>query len=217
MAMIVDYSVVINKLPYLLQGAAVTFYISVLSLILGLVCGILLALMRDAKNPALSKFAFVYIWIFRGTPLLVQLFILYFGLPSLGMSLSSFQAAVLGLGLNTAAYVAEIIRSGIQAVDPGQREAAKALGMSWGLEMRRIVAPQAAKICLLPMVNQFVATLKNSSIVSLVTVAELMRVGDQIIATSFNAFSVYTSIALMYLIMTSVFMVLSNVLKRKLV
>jgi ABC-type amino acid transport system permease subunit len=83
--------------------------------------------------------------------------------------------------------------------------------------MRRIVAPQAAKICLLPMVNQFVATLKNSSIVSLVTVAELMRVGDQIIATSFNAFSVYTSIALMYLIMTSVFMVLSNVLKRKLV
>ncbi|MCI2034653.1 MAG: amino acid ABC transporter permease [Oscillospiraceae bacterium] len=215
--MIVDYSVVINKLPYLLQGAAVTFYISVLSLILGLVCGILLALMRDAKNPALSKFAFVYIWIFRGTPLLVQLFILYFGLPSLGMSLSSFQAAVLGLGLNTAAYVAEIIRSGIQAVDPGQREAAKALGMSWGLEMRRIVAPQAAKICLLPMVNQFVATLKNSSIVSLVTVAELMRVGDQIIATSFNAFSVYTSIALMYLIMTSVFMVLSNVLKRKLV
>lgn len=215
--MIVDYSVVINKLPYLLQGAAVTFYISVLSLILGLVCGILLALMRDAKNPALSKFAFVYIWIFRGTPLLVQLFILYFGLPSLGMSLSSFQAAVLGLGLNTAAYVAEIIRSGIQAVDPGQREAAKALGMSWGLEMRRIVAPQAAKICLLPMVNQFVATLKNSSIVSLVTVAELMRVGDQIIATSFNAFSVYTSIALMYLIMTSAFMVLSNVLKRKLV
>ncbi len=215
--MIVDYSVVINKLPYLLQGAAVTFYISVLSLILGLVCGILLALMRDAKNPVLSKFAFVYIWIFRGTPLLVQLFILYFGLPSLGMSLSSFQAAVLGLGLNTAAYVAEIIRSGIQAVDPGQREAAKALGMSWGLEMRRIVAPQAAKICLLPMVNQFVATLKNSSIVSLVTVAELMRVGDQIIATSFNAFSVYTSIALMYLIMTSAFMVLSNVLKRKLV
>lgn len=215
--MIVDYSVVVNKLPYLLQGAAVTFYISVLSLILGLVCGILLALMRDAKNPVLSKFAFVYIWIFRGTPLLVQLFILYFGLPSLGMSLSSFQAAVLGLGLNTAAYVAEIIRSGIQAVDPGQREAAKALGMSWGLEMRRIVAPQAAKICLLPMVNQFVATLKNSSIVSLVTVAELMRVGDQIIATSFNAFSVYTSIALMYLIMTSAFMVLSNVLKRKLV
>lgn len=215
--MVVDYSVVINKLPYLLQGAAVTFYISILSLIIGLVCGVVLALMRDSKNQILSKFAFIYIWIFRGTPLLVQLFILYFGLPSLGISLSSFNAAVLGLGLNTAAYVAEIVRSGIQAIDPGQREAAKALGMSWGLEMRRIVAPQATKICLLPMVNQFVSTIKNSSMVSLVTVAELMRVGDQIIATSFNAFSVYTSIALMYLIMTSIFMILSDILKRKLV
>lgn len=215
--MVVDYSIVLNKLPYLLQGAAVTFYISILSLIIGLVCGVALALMRDSKNQILSKFAFIYIWIFRGTPLLVQLFILYFGLPSLGISLSSFNAAVLGLGLNTAAYVAEIVRSGIQAVDPGQREAAKALGMSWGLEMRRIVAPQATKICLLPMVNQFVSTIKNSSMVSLVTVAELMRVGDQIIATSFNAFSVYTSIALMYLVMTSIFMILSDLLKRKLV
>ncbi|MFT9056853.1 MAG: amino acid ABC transporter permease [Ethanoligenens sp.] len=215
--MVADYSIVIQKLPYLLQGAAITLYISVLSLILGLVCGVILALMRDSKNVVLSKVSFVYIWIFRGTPLLVQLFILYFGLPSIGISLPSFSAAVLGLGLNTAAYVAEIVRSGIQAVDPGQLEAAKALGMGWGLEMRRIVAPQATKICLLPMVNQFVATIKNSSMVSLVTVAELMRVGDQIIATSFNAFSVYTSIAVLYLIITSIFMVLSNVLKKKLV
>jgi len=213
----VDYSVVIDKMPFILHGALVTFYISILALVLGLIAGVILALMRDAKNKILSGFAFIYIWIFRGTPLLVQLFILYFGLPSLNIRLSSFNAAVLGLGLNTAAYVAEIVRSGIQAVDPGQREAAKALGMSWGLEMRRIVAPQATKICLLPMVNQFIATIKNSSMVSLVTVTELMRVGDQIIATSFNAFAVYTSTALIYLIMTSVFMILSAYLERKLV
>lgn len=212
-----DYSVIFERLPSLLKGAWVTIYLSAITLILALILGIILALFRDSKIKGLRSFSAVYIWVFRATPLLVQLFILYFGLPNIGIKLSSMSSAILGLSLNTAAYVAETVRSGIHAVDSGQREAARALGMNRFLEMTRIVAPQAAKICMLPLVNQFIITIKNSSMVSLVTITELLRAGDQIIYSTFRHFEVYTSVAVIYLIINSVLMIFANYIQRKLV
>jgi polar amino acid transport system permease protein len=146
---------------------------------------------------------------------MVQLFILYFGLPQLGIRLPSMVAGVLGLAINTGAYITEIIRAGIQAVDRGQMEAALSVGMSYRQSMRRIIGPQAVKFCIPPLVNQFIMTLKNSSIASLVTITELFRTGEQIIYTTFRSFEVYTAVAVFYLIMNSVFMVIADKLERR--
>lgn len=210
-----DYSIVIEKLPQLLRGCGVTLQISVLSLALGLVIGIIFALFRISSNKVLKGFSGFYIWIIRGTPLIVQLFILYFGLPQLGIKLSGMTAGVLGLGLNTGAYVTEIIRSGIQAIDPGQMEAAQSLGMTYTKAMVRIISPQVLKITLASLLNQFIISLKNSSIASLVTITELMRSGEQLIYTTFRSLEVYTTIALLYLIMCSALMMVADYTEKK--
>ncbi len=212
--MSLDYSIVIHKLPLLLEGCLVTLEISFFSLLLGMVFGTTGALCRLSSNPILNKIAFLYVWIIRGTPVMVQLFILYFGFPQLGIKLSSMTAGILGLAVNTGAYITEIIRAGIQAVDKGQLEASMSLGMNYRQAMVRIIAPQAAKICIPPLVNQYIMTLKNSSIASLVTITELFRTGEQIIYTTFRGFEVYTVVALLYLIMNSVFMAAANKLEK---
>ena len=210
-----DYSVVFAKIPILLEGCWVTLQISFFALLLGMVFGIAGALCRISSNKVLDSGAFFYVWVIRGTPVMVQLFILYFGLPQLGIRLPSMVAGVLGLAINTGAYITEIIRAGIQAVDRGQMEAALSLGMSYRQAMRRIIGPQAVKFCIPPLVNQFIMTLKNSSIASLVTITELFRTGEQIIYTTFRSFEVYTAVAVFYLIMNSVFMVIADKLERR--
>ena len=210
-----DYSVVFSKIPILLEGCWVTLQISFFALLLGMVFGIAGALCRISSNRILNAAAFFYVWVIRGTPVMVQLFILYFGLPQLGIKLPSMVAGVLGLAINTGAYITEIIRAGIQAVDRGQMEAALSVGMSYRQAMRRIIGPQAIKICIPPLVNQFIMTLKNSSIASLVTITELFRTGEQIIYTTFRSFEVYTAVAVFYLIMNSVFMVIADKLERR--
>ena len=210
-----DFSVVLTKIPILLEGCVVTLQISFFALLLGMLFGIAGALCRISSNRALNSIAFMYVWVIRGTPVMVQLFILYFGLPQLGIKLPSMVAGVLGLAINTGAYVTEIIRAGIQAVDKGQMEAALSVGMSYRQAMVRIIGPQATKICIPPLVNQFIMTLKNSSIASLVTITELFRTGEQIIYTTFRSFEVYTAVAVLYLIMNSVFMVIADRLERK--
>jgi len=210
-----DYSVIYSKLPILLHGAFVTLQISLLALLIGMVLGLAGAMCRISSNRVLNFIGFLYVWIIRGTPLMVQLFILYFGLPQLGIKMSSMSAGVLGLAINTGAYVSEILRAGIQAVDTGQMEAAQSLGMSYRKAMTRIIAPQAIKISIPPLVNQFIMTLKNSSIASLVTITELLRTGEQIIYTTFRSFEVYTTLAVIYLIINSVFMVIANQLERR--
>ncbi|MDR1934627.1 MAG: amino acid ABC transporter permease [Candidatus Accumulibacter sp.] len=210
-----DYSIVLGKMPLLLEGCLVTLQVSTVALLFGMILGVIGALCRLSNNPILKTAAFFYVWIIRGTPFLVQLFILYFGLPQLGIRLDSMMAGILGLALNTGAYITEIIRSGIQAVDKGQAEAAVSLGMSYGLAMRRIIGPQAVKICIPPLVNQFIMTLKNSSITSLVTITELVRSGDQIISTTFRSFEVYTAVALLYLVLNSIFMVIAGRLEKR--
>ena len=210
-----DYSVVLSKIPILLEGCWVTLQISFFALLLGMVFGIAGALCRISSNRILNAAAFFYVWVIRGTPVMVQLFILYFGLPQLGIKLPSMVAGVLGLAINTGAYITEIIRAGIQVVDRGQMEAALSLGMSYRQAMRRIIGPQAVKFCIPPLVNQFIMTLKNSSIASLVTITELFRTGEQIIYTTFRSFEVYTAVAVFYLIMNSVFMVIADKLERR--
>ena len=210
-----DFSVVLTKIPILLEGCVVTLQISFFALLLGMIFGIAGALCRISSNRALNSIAFMYVWVIRGTPVMVQLFILYFGLPQLGIKLPSMVAGVLGLAINTGAYVTEIIRAGIQAVDKGQMEAALSVGMSYRQAMVRIIGPQATKICIPPLVNQFIMTLKNSSIASLVTITELFRTGEQIIYTTFRSFEVYTAVAVLYLIMNSVFMVIADKLERR--
>jgi polar amino acid transport system permease protein len=210
-----DFSVVLTKIPILLEGCVVTLQISFFALLLGMIFGIAGALCRISANRALNSLAFMYVWVIRGTPVMVQLFILYFGLPQLGIKLPSMVAGVLGLAINTGAYVTEIIRAGIQAVDKGQMEAALSVGMSFRQAMVRIIGPQATKICIPPLVNQFIMTLKNSSIASLVTITELFRTGEQIIYTTFRSFEVYMAVAVLYLMMNSVFMVIADRLERK--
>ena len=210
-----DFSVVLTKIPILLEGCVVTLQISFFALLLGMIFGIAGALCRISSNRALNSIAFMYVWVIRGTPVMVQLFILYFGLPQLGIKLPSMVAGVLGLAINTGAYVTEIIRAGIQAVDKGQMEAALSVGMSYRQAMVRIIGPQATKICIPPLVNQFIMTLKNSSIASLVTITELFRTGEQIIYTTFRSFEVYMAVAVLYLMMNSVFMVIADRLERK--
>ncbi|TCL35226.1 polar amino acid transport system permease protein [Anaerospora hongkongensis] len=210
-----DYSIIYAKLPILLEGCLVTLEISFFSLLLGMAFGITGALCRTSSSRLLNTLAFLYVWIIRGTPVMVQLFILYFGLPQLGIKLSSMTAGILGLAVNTGAYVTEIFRSGIQAVDKGQMEAAMSLGMNYRQAMIRIIGPQATKICIPPLVNQFIMTLKNSSIASLVTITELLRTGEQLIYTTFRTFEVYTAIAVLYLLMNSVFMIIADRLEKR--
>ena len=210
-----DYSVILDKLPLFLDGCFVTLEISFFALLLGMIFGIIGALCRIANNRFLNSIAFFYVWIIRGTPVMVQLFILYFGLPQLGIKLSSMTAGVLGLAVNTGAYIAEIVRAGIQAVDKGQFEAALSLGMKYPKVMVRIIGPQAVKFCIPPLVSQFIMTLKNSSIASLVTITELLRTGEQLIYTTFRSFEVYTVVAVLYLIMNSFFMIMASKLEKR--
>lgn len=217
MSIELNYSVVFDKLPILLEGCVVTLEVSSLSLLLGMILGTIGALCRISSNRYLRGLAFLYVWVIRGTPFLVQLFILYFGLATLGFPMSSFAAGVIGLGVNSGAYIAEIVRSGIQAVDKGQSEAAVSLGMTTTQSLYHVITPQAIKICIPSLVNQFIMTLKNSSIVSLVTIAELFHVAERINAASFRSFEVYTTVALLYLIMNTFFMVIAAYLEKRMV
>lgn len=202
--------------PYLLEGAVVTIVLTVTALVLGLVVGLLLALMRMSAgsgrtawrrwiNTAFAQFAQVYIWIFRGTPLLVQLVIIYTGLPQISdnLRLDVTQSAVLGLVLNESAYLSEIIRAGISAVSKGQREAALSLGLSRWRAFRLVVWPQAMRIIIPPLGNSVNGLLKATSIVSVISMEELMRRGQILMQERFQVLEIFVVVAVLYLVMTT--------------
>jgi polar amino acid transport system permease protein len=211
-----------------LAGAGRTLLISVLAMILGVVLGIVLAVMRLSKNPVTSWVAWAYIWFFRGTPVYVQL-LLWFNLalifPMLNLGpiykdemtdvMTPFMCALLGLGLNEAAYMAEICRAGLMAVDEGQTEAAHALGMSHGKTLRRIVIPQAMRVIVPPTGNEFINMLKTSSLVYAVTYNELLRATSTIGSTSYAVMELLFVASIWYLVMTSVFSVFQFYLERR--
>ncbi|MCF6158466.1 MAG: transporter substrate-binding domain-containing protein [wastewater metagenome] len=185
-------------LPMLLKGALVTVGISLVSMMLAVVLGLALAVMRLYGNTWVQKIATAYIEIYRGTPLLIQLYILYYGLPNIGITLSAFAAAIIGLGMNYAAYEAEIYRAGIQSIPHGQTEAALSLGMSRRLALKRIILPQAFRITIPPMTNDFVALFKDSSLVSVIAIVELTKAYGILAAATMNFFSLGIITALLY-------------------
>ena len=189
-------------LPILLKGAVVTVEVTVLSFLLSSVIGLGLALMRLSPIKAVSAAGATVVNIIRGLPIIVQLFYIYFVLPDIGIQLTAFQAGVIGLGIAYSAYQAENFRAGIEAVDPGQREAAEAMGMRGALIMRRVILPQAFRIALPPYGNTLVMMLKDSSLVSTITVAEMTRAGQLIASSTFQNMTVYTLVALLYLVMS---------------
>ncbi|MFC4506457.1 MULTISPECIES: amino acid ABC transporter permease [Streptomyces] len=208
-------------------GAGRTLLISVLAMVLGVVLGVVLAVMRLSKNPVTSTVAWLYIWFFRGTPVYVQL-LMWFNLalifPVLNLGpiykdemtdvMTPFMCALLGLGLNEAAYMAEICRAGLLAVDEGQTEAAHALGMSHGKTLRRIVIPQAMRVIVPPTGNEFINMLKTSSLVYVVTYNELLRSTSVIGSSSFAVMELLFVASIWYLVMTSVFSVFQYYLER---
>ncbi|SDC66299.1 amino acid ABC transporter membrane protein, PAAT family [Cupriavidus sp. YR651] len=189
-------------LPILLKGAVVTVEVTVLSFLLSSVLGLGLALMKLSPVRVLSTAGSTIVNVIRGLPIIVQLFYIYFVLPDVGIHLTAFQAGVIGLGIAYSAYQAENFRAGIEAVDPGQREAAQAMGMRGSLILRRVILPQAFRIALPPYGNTLVMMLKDSSLVSTITVAEMTRAGQLIASSTFQNMTVYTLVALLYLLMS---------------
>ena len=208
--------VVTTFLPTLLKGALVTIGISILSMILAVGLGLVLAIMRLYGNKWLQMLSTAYIEIYRGTPLLIQLYILYYGLPNIGITLSAFAAAILGLGMNYAAYEAEIYRAGIQSIPKGQTEAALSLGMSRRLTLKRIILPQALRITIPPMTNDFIALFKDSSLVSVIAMVELTKSYSMLAAASMNFFQLGIITALLYFGMSYPLSVYARKLEKKL-
>lgn len=212
-----DFSIIPQYIPMLLLGAWTTLILTAGAVGIGIVLGLIAALMKMCRFAPLRIIAKVYIELIRGTPQLVQLFLLFYGLPQLiGVNIPEYIAAILALGINSGAYVAEIIRAGIQAVDYGQTEGAYSLGMKPNLTMRYIILPQAVKNILPALGNEFITLLKSSSIVSVIGMADLMRKSDIIRSITYHSFEPLLTVALIYFIMTFTLSKLLNAYERRL-
>lgn len=212
----VGYKVVVKNFTYFLGGAWFTIYITALSVAMGMVLGLFAGLAKLSKNKVIYTLSTAYIDFFRGTPLFVQIFLLYFGILPLFYDNDPISSAIIALGLNSGAYIGEIIRAGIQAVDKGQMEAARSLGMNERQAMSYVILPQAFKIVIPPMINEFIALLKDSSLVSAITVPELMHRGDLVFANTYQATWVFGAIALIYFVITKCIAVLGDYAERRL-
>lgn len=198
-----NVDLMINSLPLLIVGAGITIQITAISVGLGLIIGMFVGIARICNVKVLRALATVYIDFLRGTPLLVQIFLIYFALPMVvGQRVDPFVAAITACGINSGAYIAEIFRAGIQAIDEGQMEAGRSLGMSWVQTMRYIIVPQAFKNVIPPLGNEFIALLKDSSLVSVIGFEELTRRGQLIIARTYGSLEIWITVALIYLVMT---------------
>ena len=199
-----DFSPVWAGWHDILRGALVTVEVTAAALVLGCVLGLLIGIGRlNPRRRFIYGICTVYVTFIRGTPLLVQLFLLFFGLPQFDILLPAFVCGVLGLGVYSGAYVSEIVRGAIQSVDRGQMEAARSIGMSSAQSMRAIILPQAVVRMIPPLGNEFIALIKTSALVSLLTIHDLMHEGQKIISVSYRSLEVYLAIALVYLVLTS--------------
>jgi polar amino acid transport system permease protein len=208
-------SIFLETFPLLLGGAWVTLYISLISSSIGVALGLFMGMARVSRFRAVRAIATVYTEMIRGTPLLMQLIILYYGLPSVGINLEAIVAGIIGLSANSAAYVGEIFRAGIQSVGRGQMEAARAGGLTHLQAMRYVVLPQAFRMVLPPLTNEFVTMLKDSSLVSTLAIAELLRTGREVVAWKVNVFSPFAGVTLLYLAMTLPLTHLARYLERR--
>jgi glutamine transport system permease protein len=214
---VLDFSIIPGIMPALMAGARMTIELAVIAVAIGLVIGSFVGIARVSGNRMVKIIAGIYVDFIRGTPLLVQLFLVYFGLPTLiRRPVPAFAAAIAAMGINSGAYVAEIVRAGIQSIDRGQTEAARSLGLTSGQTMRHIIFPQAFRRIIPPLGNEFIAMLKDSSLVSVIALEDLLRKGQVVITRTFRPFEVYTVVALIYLVMTLVISKLVSWSERKL-
>lgn len=198
-----NFELMAQAMPLLLMGAGVTVKITAMSVLLGILIGLFVGIARISTNRAVQLVAAVYVDFLRGTPLLVQIFLVYFALPVVtGQRIDPFIAAIASCSINSSAYVAEIFRAGIQSIDKGQMEAGRSLGMTWVQTMRYIIVPQAARRVIPPLGNEFIALLKDSSLVSVIGFEELTRRGQLIIARTYASLEIWLCVAIIYLAMT---------------
>lgn len=200
-----DIALMIRSIPYLIQGAVVTLILTAASVGLGMIGGTVLGMARLSANKVVYRLSSAYVTFFRGTPLLVQIFIVYYGIPGmLRISVDRWSAGIFALALNSSAYVAEIVRAGIQSIDRGQTEAAVASGLTPVQRLRYIILPQAFRRIIPPLGNEFIAMLKDSSLVAVISLEELLRRSQLVVTSTYKPFEIYILAAIMYLAMTSV-------------
>jgi cystine transport system permease protein len=209
-------NLMIDSLPSLLWACVVfTVPLTLLSFVLGLAVGFVAAVVRLFAPGPLAAIVRFYVWIIRGTPLLVQLFLIFYGLPSVGIVLDAFPAALIGFTLNVGAYTSEIIRAVLLSVPKGQWEAAYSVGMTWSQAMRRIILPQATRTAVPPLSNTFISLVKDTSLAAAITVPELFRAGQRIVATTYEPLIIYVEVALIYLVVSSVLSTLQARIERR--
>ena len=198
-----DFSFIPRIMPSLLEGAGVTLWLTAAAVGIGFIIGSFMGIMASGVNKLLAAIAKIYINVIRGTPLLVQIFLIYFGIPALlGAAVPSTLAAIMALSINSGAYVGEIVRGGINSVDRGQHEASFSLGMNRKLTILHIIFPQAFRRIIPMLGNEFIAMLKDSSLVAVISMEELLRKGQLAVTRTFKPFEIYIVITLMYLVMT---------------
>lgn len=202
--------------PLLYAALMFSAPLTLLSFAFGLTLGLIVALIRLFGPAPIAAIARFYVWIIRGTPLLVQLFLIFYGLPSIGIVLDAFPAALIGFTLNVGAYTSEIIRAVISSVPKGQWEAAYSIGMTWSQAMRRTILPQAARVAVPPLSNTFISLVKDTSLAAAITVPELFQAAQRIVATTYEPLILYIEAALIYLALSSILSQLQVRLERRL-
>ena len=210
--------ILISSFPTLLAYCIkVTIPLTACIFVLSLILALFLALIQIRNIPALKQLARVYVWIFRGTPLIVQMYIIFFGLPSLGITLAAFPSAVIAFSLNYAAYMSETIRASIQSVPEGQWEAGYMIGLSSGQILFRIVLPQAARVAFPTLFSTLISLTKDSSLAASITVVEMFKAAQQIASRTFEPFALYCEAAVVYLLLNTFLTLLQSMLEKKLV
>jgi len=210
------FQVVSSNMGNFLRGTVLTLEITALSVAFGMILGLIAALLKMSRYKLVALPGIVYIDFFRGTPLFVQILLFYFGVLPLVFDANSFQAAVIVCSLNSGAYIAEIVRAGIQAVERGQMEAARSLGMTNAQAMWHVILPQAYKIVIPPMVNEFIALLKDTSLVAVIGAEELTHQGRILYSVTYEAAWIWGTVALIYLLLTRLLSMLGDYLERRL-
>ncbi|MGU0946261.1 amino acid ABC transporter permease [Pseudomonas aeruginosa] len=202
--------------PFLLQGAMYTVLFAAVSMVLGLILGFSVAVVRVTKVPVVSQIAAVYVSAFRGTPLLVQIFVLYYGLPSVGIEFTPVTAGILALTLNVAAYLSESMRGAILGIDKGQWEAGLSVGLTWGQTLWNIITPQALRLAVPSLSNSLISLIKDTSLISVITVTELMLATKEGIAETFQPLPLYLAAAGIYWLLSALFERVQKALENRL-
>ncbi len=214
--MTIDWDIILESIPLLAEGVIVTLQVSSLSAVLGLALGVVLGLGALSRSRVIRWSVAAYVDFIRGTPLLIQIFLVFFALPMVGIRFDEFAAGVVALSINAAAFVAEVVRGGVGSIERGQSEAAKAIGMRHRQVLVYILLPQAYRQMMPPLTNELISLVKNSSLLSVISVYELTRAGQAIISVHFVPFEIYTLLALYYYVLIKALSWLSVQLERRL-